>query len=222
MVRWRRAAGLRGRQPAATGSSSRAGRSTGCASRATSGSNASRRRGAIPRSSGRVTAALAQLAAIYARLKGDVSVLFAARENLLLPVDLVHGPTGTVIAVDELPHFSSFRLTSLELYAARRSAGVRARGVRGPLPGLVLGHRRPRARPTREGLRVRRRAAGAGVPRCAPRPRRARRWAIRPSSGSQRSTATARPPTGGTRSALVALLVRLTSSRLPARRSPRR
>ena len=35
-----------------TGSSSRAGRSTGCASRATSGSNASRRRDAIPRSSG--------------------------------------------------------------------------------------------------------------------------------------------------------------------------
>ena len=64
-----------------------------------------------------VTAALAQLAAIYARLKGDVSVLFAARENLLLPVDLVHEPSGTVIAVDELPHFSSFRLTSLELYA---------------------------------------------------------------------------------------------------------
>ena len=49
-----------------------------------------------------MTAALAQLAAIYARLKGDVSVLFAARENLLLPVDLVHGPSGTVIAVDEL------------------------------------------------------------------------------------------------------------------------
>ena len=32
-----------------------------------------------------VTAALEQLAAIYARLKGDVSVLHASRENLLLP-----------------------------------------------------------------------------------------------------------------------------------------
>ena len=37
-----------------------------------------------------VIAALEQLAAIYARLKGDVSVLHAARENLLLPVELVH------------------------------------------------------------------------------------------------------------------------------------
>jgi len=36
-----------------------------------------------------VTAALDVLASIYARLKGDVSVLRAARENLLLPVDLV-------------------------------------------------------------------------------------------------------------------------------------
>ena len=32
-----------------------------------------------------VKAALEPLAAIYARLKGDVSVLHASRENLLLP-----------------------------------------------------------------------------------------------------------------------------------------
>jgi hypothetical protein len=63
-----------------------------------------------------VTAALEQLAAIYGRLKGDVSVLYASRENLLLPVDLVHEPTGTVIEVDESPHFTSFRLATLELY----------------------------------------------------------------------------------------------------------
>lgn len=63
-----------------------------------------------------VIAALEQLAAIYARLKGDVSVLHAARENLLLPVDLVHAPSGTVIEVDEAAHFTSFRLTALELY----------------------------------------------------------------------------------------------------------
>jgi hypothetical protein len=63
-----------------------------------------------------VTAALERLAAIYARLKGDVSVLHAARENLLLPVELVHEPTGTVIEVDESPHFTSFRLAALELY----------------------------------------------------------------------------------------------------------
>ena len=64
-----------------------------------------------------VKAALAQLGAIHARLKGDVSVLHASRENLLLPVDLVHEPTGTVIQVDEPPHFTSFRLIALELYA---------------------------------------------------------------------------------------------------------
>src|SRR6185437_10575416 len=63
-----------------------------------------------------VIAALAQLQAIYARLKGDVSVLYAARENLLLPVELMHAPTGTVVEVDEAAHFTSFRLAALELY----------------------------------------------------------------------------------------------------------
>ncbi len=70
-----------------------------------------------------VIAALEQLAAIYARLKGDVSVLHAARENLLLPVDLVHEPTGTLIAVDDVAHFSSFRLAALELYRDDASLG---------------------------------------------------------------------------------------------------
>ena len=65
---------------------------------------------------GPVTAALEQLGAIYARLNGDISVLYASRENLLLPVDLVHEATGTVIEVDESPHFTSFRLAALELY----------------------------------------------------------------------------------------------------------
>jgi hypothetical protein len=63
-----------------------------------------------------VTVALEQLGAIYARLGGDVSVLHASRENLLLPVELVHEPSGTVIAVDDSPHFTSFRLLTLELY----------------------------------------------------------------------------------------------------------
>jgi hypothetical protein len=63
-----------------------------------------------------VQAALADLAAIYARLKGDASVLYAARENLLLPVDLFHEPTGTVVAVDGAEHFTSSRLTALALY----------------------------------------------------------------------------------------------------------
>ncbi|MDX6629914.1 MAG: hypothetical protein QOH00_2160 [Gaiellales bacterium] len=70
-----------------------------------------------------VTAALEVLGAIYARLKGDVSVLHAARENLLLPVDLVHAPSGTVIEVDGPPHFSSSRLISLDLYPAGADVG---------------------------------------------------------------------------------------------------
>jgi hypothetical protein len=70
-----------------------------------------------------VSAAITVLAAIYSRLGGDVSVLHAARENLLLPVDLVHEPTGTLIAVDEPPHFTSFRLAALELYPAGSRLG---------------------------------------------------------------------------------------------------
>src|SRR4051794_37111918 len=63
-----------------------------------------------------VIAALERLAAIHARLKGDATVLHAARENLLLPVELVHAPTGTVVEVDGAAHFTSFRLAALELY----------------------------------------------------------------------------------------------------------
>jgi hypothetical protein len=70
-----------------------------------------------------VTAAIAPLAAIYARLKGDASVLPAARENLLLPVQLFHEPSQTVIEVDDLSHFTSFRLTTLELYPPGAALG---------------------------------------------------------------------------------------------------
>ena len=72
---------------------------------------------------GPVTAALELLGPIHARLKGDVSVLYASRENLLLPVDLVHAPTGTVIQVDGSEHFTSFRLSALELYPADVAVG---------------------------------------------------------------------------------------------------
>ena len=70
-----------------------------------------------------VTAALDVLAAIYARLKGDVSVLHASRENLLLPVDLVHAPSGTVVEVDGREHFTSSRLLALDLYPAGTPLG---------------------------------------------------------------------------------------------------
>jgi hypothetical protein len=70
-----------------------------------------------------VKTALATLGAIYARLKGDLAVLHAARENLFLPVDLFHEPSGTLIEVDDSPHFTSFRLTALELYPAGTTLG---------------------------------------------------------------------------------------------------
>ena len=70
-----------------------------------------------------VTAALEVLAAIYARLQGDIEVLRASRENLLLPVDLVHEPSGTVIEVDGPAHFSSPRLDALDLYPAGVTVG---------------------------------------------------------------------------------------------------
>jgi hypothetical protein len=70
-----------------------------------------------------VTAALELLGAIYAHLKGDVSVLYASRENLLLPFELMHEPTGTMIEVDAAPHFTSFRLAALALYPAELAMG---------------------------------------------------------------------------------------------------
>ena len=76
-----------------------------------------------PRLVAPVTAALHVLGVIFARLQGDVSVLHAARENLLLPVELVHAPTGTVIEVDGAPHFTSFRRAALELYPADAAVG---------------------------------------------------------------------------------------------------
>jgi len=76
-----------------------------------------------PGLAGPVTAAVERLRAIYERLGGDVSVLSASRENLLLPVDLVHVPTGTLIEIDEAAHFTSFRLAALELYPADASIG---------------------------------------------------------------------------------------------------
>jgi hypothetical protein len=70
-----------------------------------------------------VQAALQVLAAIFARLGGDLTVLHAARENFLLPVDLFHEPSGTLVEVDDVAHFTSYRLAALELYAADAELG---------------------------------------------------------------------------------------------------
>lgn len=70
-----------------------------------------------------VTTALTALAAIHARLKGDASVLHASRANLLLPVELVHGPSGTLIELDGPAHFTSARLAALALYPTGAALG---------------------------------------------------------------------------------------------------
>lgn len=70
-----------------------------------------------------VRAAVELLATIHVRLGGDVSVLHASRKNLLLPVGLLHEPSGTVIELDDSSHFTSFRLAALELYPADASIG---------------------------------------------------------------------------------------------------
>jgi hypothetical protein len=63
-----------------------------------------------------VKAALATLEAIYLRLKGDPSVLPAARANLLLAPLLCDPASGTLISLDGPEHFTSHRLAALELY----------------------------------------------------------------------------------------------------------
>jgi hypothetical protein len=63
-----------------------------------------------------VTAAVEVLRTIYDRLGGDNVVMRSLRMNLVLTVDLVHEASGTVIELDESKHFTSFRLTALELY----------------------------------------------------------------------------------------------------------
>ena len=147
---------------------------------------------------GPVTAALEQLGAIYARLKGDVSVLYASRENLLLPVELVHEPTGTVIEVDESPHFTSFRLTALELYRDDAPVGFDLDEYKELCRAWCCDDRRSRTRPRRP-----RASASAACSANAPTTTRSstsplRRWATRRSFGSRPWTATGRPPTAAT------------------------
>lgn len=70
-----------------------------------------------------VTAAVEALQAMYDRFGGDAAVMRSLRRNLLLTVDLVHEPTGTVIELDESKHFTSFRAITLDLYPADARLG---------------------------------------------------------------------------------------------------
>ncbi len=62
------------------------------------------------------------LEGIYLALGGDLDVLATARARRLSG-DFMHRPTGTLVEVDESQHFTSARLTTLDLYPADVSLG---------------------------------------------------------------------------------------------------
>lgn len=68
-------------------------------------------------------AAIALLADIYARLRGDEAVLWAARTNLLLPVQHQHPPSGTVVELTGREHFTTARLDTLSRYPSDAALG---------------------------------------------------------------------------------------------------
>ena len=70
-----------------------------------------------------VTAAVAVLTTIYESFGGNAAVMRSLRMNFFLTVDLLHESTGTVIQLDESPHFTSFRLTTLDLYPPDAAVG---------------------------------------------------------------------------------------------------
>lgn len=53
---------------------------------------------------------------VWFRLGGNPEVLPTCRESVPIIGDFLHRPSGTLIEIDEGPHFTSARLTSLELY----------------------------------------------------------------------------------------------------------
>jgi hypothetical protein len=63
----------------------------------------------------RASRAAVVLEEIYLALDGDLAMLATARPRRL-PGDFLHGPTGTLIEVDESQHFTSARLATLDLY----------------------------------------------------------------------------------------------------------
>jgi len=64
----------------------------------------------------RVAAPVELLGEIYYDLGGDLAVRYACRANLLIPGGFIHEPSGTLIELDEVPHFTSFRLMTLDRY----------------------------------------------------------------------------------------------------------
>lgn len=56
------------------------------------------------------------LATIFQRMRGKNETLAACRPNHYVTIDLVHEPTGTLVELDELQHFTTMRQGSLDLY----------------------------------------------------------------------------------------------------------
>lgn len=64
----------------------------------------------------------AALNSIFLSLGGN-STEQAAKRTTALPGDFMHTPSGTIIEIDELQHFTSFRLQSFEYYPAGSPLG---------------------------------------------------------------------------------------------------
>ena len=71
----------------------------------------------------RAAAPVEVLGEIYYELGGDLAVRYACRANLLIPGSFIHEPTNTLIEIDEAPHFTSFRLMTLDRYPASLELG---------------------------------------------------------------------------------------------------
>ena len=56
------------------------------------------------------------MAAIFAQLRGKKEVLAYCRFNRFVAIDLVHEPTGTIVELDAVEHFTTLRQASLDLY----------------------------------------------------------------------------------------------------------
>ena len=131
------------------------------------------------------------LAAIFARLKGDLTVLPAARANLLLRRPLL-ADGETLISRRRARALHLAPPGGARALPGRRAARLRPRRAHGAVPRAGAAHRRDRARAGGQGLRLRRRARASAptTTRCATS--RCRPWAIRPWCASRSWTTTRR------------------------------
>ena len=89
---------------------------------------------------------LSALASIHIRLGGDATLLAAKKLGRSPTPDLVHTPTGSVVEIDEVAHFTTSRLLSLDLYPAGIRLGFDLDEYR-----ALIGEM---ATPRREGIRT--------------------------------------------------------------------